>query len=41
MAIQRGCYKDVEAVVLESGELRVKLLPDWGAKTASLVPASG
>jgi galactose mutarotase-like enzyme len=37
MGIQRSSYKDVEAVTLENGELRVKLLPDWGAKTASLL----
>jgi hypothetical protein len=42
MRIQRGTYKDVEAVILENDALRVKLLPDWGAKTASLVhKASG
>lgn len=37
MTIRPGSYKDVEAVTLENELLRVQILPDWGAKTASLV----
>ena len=35
--ISRGSYKDQDAVVLESGEARAVLLPQWGAKLASFV----
>jgi galactose mutarotase-like enzyme len=35
--VSRGSYKDQEAVVLESGEARAVLLPQWGAKLASFV----
>lgn len=35
--ISRGSYKDQDAVVLESTEARAVLLPQWGAKLASLV----
>ena len=32
-----GAYKGERALILENGHLRVTLLPDWGAKTISLV----
>ncbi len=35
--VSRGAYKDQEAVILESAEMRAVLLPRWGAKLASLV----
>ncbi len=35
--ISRGSYKDQDAVVMESGEARAVVLPQWGAKLASLV----
>ncbi len=34
---REGKYKDVRAVVLESDELRVTIVPDHGAKLASLI----
>ena len=37
MTIGKGLYKNVEAVALENEQLKVQILPDWGAKTASLV----
>ena len=35
--IARGAYKDQDAVILESEEVRAVLLPRWGAKLASLL----
>jgi galactose mutarotase-like enzyme len=35
--IDNGRYKDVEAILLENDALRVTLVPEHGAKTASLV----
>jgi galactose mutarotase-like enzyme len=37
--VSRGSYKDQEAVILESAEARAVVLPQWGAKLASLVHA--
>ncbi len=33
----RGKYKDQNAVILDNGKIRATILPDWGAKTISLV----
>ena len=35
--ISRGSYKDQDAVILESAQARAVVLPEWGAKLASLV----
>ena len=37
VSITEGGYKDARAVILESEALRVTLIPDWGAKMASLI----
>jgi len=37
VSLTEGTYKDVRAVILESEALRVTLIPDWGAKMASLI----
>jgi galactose mutarotase-like enzyme len=37
VSITEGSYKDVRALVLESAALRITVVPDWGAKMASLV----
>ena len=36
-SITQGRYKDVEAVILETDALRLAIVPDWGAKLASLI----
>jgi galactose mutarotase-like enzyme len=36
-AVSRGTYKDQEALILENESARAVLLPEWGAKTISLV----
>lgn len=35
--ITQGRYKGVEAVILETDAMRLALVPDWGAKLASLI----
>lgn len=37
LQISEGEYKDARSIVLESEALRVTLVPEWGAKMASLV----
>lgn len=37
VVVSESRFKDVKALVLESDALRVTLLPDWGAKMASLI----
>ena len=37
VSITQGKYKDVDAVILETQTLRLALVPEWGAKLASLI----